>query len=144
MSTKHTPEPWFVKYVRCGLDPFVAANPYEGHRYFNVSTTIEILSDEDYPTKEADAERIVACVNAMAGIENPQKLRESWEAVKHLELDHAQKYKEQRNALLKAFHILFFADNEIELTFAEMKTLKEAQKISEEIEQNGNNLTNES
>jgi hypothetical protein len=49
----HTPGDWEVKEVRGQV--FVAAPPYEGHPYFGVSRTIEIMSDEDYPTKEADA-----------------------------------------------------------------------------------------
>lgn len=64
--SEHTKEPWHVVNHHDIL--YVAAKPYEGHPYFNRTTTIEIMSDEDYPTKEADARRIVACVNACAGI----------------------------------------------------------------------------
>ncbi|MGJ0509094.1 MAG: hypothetical protein ACR652_18625 [Methylocystis sp.] len=66
MSNKHTPEPWQVLEVHGEV--FVAANTYEGHPYHNRTRTIEIMSDEDYPTKEADAHRIAACVNACEGI----------------------------------------------------------------------------
>lgn len=65
MST-HTKEPWEIRHVN--NQPFIAAKPYEGHPYFNRTSTIEVMSDEDYPTKEADARRIVACVNACAGL----------------------------------------------------------------------------
>lgn len=68
--SKHTKEPWEVKYVQGR--PFIAAKPYEGHPYFGCTTTIEVMSDEEYPTKEADAHRIVACVNACAGIPTEQ------------------------------------------------------------------------
>lgn len=43
---------------------FIAAKPYEGHPYFERTMTIEIMSDEDYPTKRADAEFIVRAVNS--------------------------------------------------------------------------------
>ena len=134
MSTKHTPEPWQIKGIN----------------------SIIILDERDYPicllnyedgllidNAFENSKRIVSCVNAMAGIEDPQKLREAWEAVKLLELDQAQKYKEQRNTLLKAFNILFFAQKEIDLTFSEMNILKAAQKVNEEIEQNENSSTDE-
>jgi hypothetical protein len=52
-------------------------------------------------TGKANAERIVSCVNAMAGIEDPQKLRDTWDAIKHLELDAYQKCAEQLEAALK-------------------------------------------
>lgn len=42
----------------------------------------------------SDALRIVDCVNAMEGIQNPKKFRENWEAVKHLELDKYHNLKE--------------------------------------------------
>lgn len=48
----------------------------------------------------ANAARIVACVNAMAGIENPEKFRETWEAIKHLELDAYQQLKEKFDSLI--------------------------------------------
>ncbi len=41
------------------------------------------------------AQRIVECVNAMEGIESPQKHRETWDAIQHLELDACEKYKVQ-------------------------------------------------
>ena len=54
----HTPGDWEVKEVMGQV--FVAAPPYEGHPYLGMSSTIEIMSDEDYPTKEADAWLIAA------------------------------------------------------------------------------------
>ena len=49
----HTPGDWEVKEVMGQL--FIAAKPYEGHPYYNRTRTIEIMSDEEYPTKVADA-----------------------------------------------------------------------------------------
>jgi hypothetical protein len=48
----HTPGDWEVKEVMGQL--FIAAKPYEGHPYYNRTRTIEIMSDEEYPTKVAD------------------------------------------------------------------------------------------
>lgn len=42
----------------------------------------------------SDALRIVNCVNAMDGITNPSNLRETWDAIQHLELDKYQNLKE--------------------------------------------------
>lgn len=135
MSTKHTPEPWQIKGIN----------------------SIIIMDERDYPicllnyetgllieNAFENSKRIVSCVNAMAGIENPQKLRETWEAVKHLELDQAQKYKEQRDTLLEAYKLLLPSMYSGMLTTDQVKILEAAEKIWEEIEQNGNNLTNES
>jgi hypothetical protein len=70
--TKHTPAPWTVKEIN-GQE-FVSAAPYEGHPYFGCSSTIEIMSEEEYPTKSADARLIAAapdlleaCKNAVQG-----------------------------------------------------------------------------
>lgn len=70
MSTKHTPEPWHVANN-------VAVKNAE-------LKTICVLNIHN---REANAQRIVECVNAMAGIEDPKKLRETWEICKDLELD---------------------------------------------------------
>lgn len=42
---------------------FVEGKPYEGHPYHNVASGFEIGGDEDYPTKQADMELIVALWN---------------------------------------------------------------------------------
>lgn len=54
----------------------------------------------DIGTTNANAERIVACVNAMAGIEDPQQLRDTWDLVKDLELDAYHKLKEKYDEAL--------------------------------------------
>lgn len=51
-QSKHTPAPWTVLEVN-GQE-FIGAKPYDGHPYFGCTTTIEVLGDEDYPTRSAD------------------------------------------------------------------------------------------
>ncbi|HEC66589.1 MAG TPA: hypothetical protein ENI23_15040 [bacterium] len=72
---EHTPTPW--KIQNHPADPtefYLAGQKTEDHPYYNsTSYPPEILSDEDYPRKRADAERIVACINAMEGIADPEK-----------------------------------------------------------------------
>lgn len=58
---KHTPEPWEVINSRN-----ITASDYKF-----VATTGRALNHET-PTDKANAARIVACVNAMAGIEDPE------------------------------------------------------------------------
>lgn len=57
MTTEHTPDPWFV------IDPL--------HGHATEYKCVQIGADEMYSTlemKPEDARRIVACVNACAGI----------------------------------------------------------------------------
>lgn len=83
---KHTPEPW------------VSIENVNG---FNVSiqgqgqSIAECWSLMGSRFISANATRIVECVNAMTGIESPLKLRETWDAVKHLELDAYHKAAER-------------------------------------------------
>lgn len=62
---KHTPEPWFVEF--------------ENHVYTADLQVFVALtwgsSKLDEPTIRANAHRIVACVNACEGIEDPAELR---------------------------------------------------------------------
>lgn len=82
MSAKlrHTPGPVEVKEVMG--QKFVAAKPYEGHPYFNRTTTIEILSDEDYPTRNGDIELIAEVFNVTteSGL-TPRQLLEQRDAL---------------------------------------------------------------
>ena len=62
---KHTPEPWEV------VDGyFIEANEETICQFFN-------KYEDDFPNNDANATRIVACVNAMAGITDPQAFRDS-------------------------------------------------------------------
>jgi hypothetical protein len=60
--SKHTSTPWEV--LKINRQYFIAAKPYEGHPYYNRTATVEVLSDEDYPTREADVRFIVEACNA--------------------------------------------------------------------------------
>ena len=77
MSIKHTPAPW---RIRTDLPQPVIAS--ESGQY-----VVAIPS-------EVNAQRIVDCVNAMEGTENPKKHRKTWDAIQHLELDKYHKLKE--------------------------------------------------
>ena len=71
-TMKHTPGPWEVKEIQGQI--FVAGKPYEGHPYFNRTTTVEIMSDEDYPTKEADAHFIAAAPDMLEALKLCKRL----------------------------------------------------------------------
>lgn len=57
-----------------GGQPFIAAKPYKGHPYFGVTSTLEVMSDEEYPTKEADAALIVEAVNSYDRLKRIERL----------------------------------------------------------------------
>jgi hypothetical protein len=65
--TEHTPLPWRVRQHPNDPDEFhISAATPKGHPYHGSTKEIEIMSDEDYPTKRADAELIVRAVNGLA------------------------------------------------------------------------------
>jgi hypothetical protein len=68
MNTNFTPGPWTVLEVHGEI--FVAAEPIEGHPYFNRTRTTEIMSDEDYPRKDADAALISAAPDLYKALDN--------------------------------------------------------------------------
>lgn len=62
---KHTPTPWHVRVLPAHDDMFFIEAPMPNdHPYFGACPYIEIMSDEDYPTKRADADLIVRAVNS--------------------------------------------------------------------------------
>jgi hypothetical protein len=63
-----TPEPWEVDTVEDGPSGDVIARGMRQVGGSGINKGIEIEMFE-----EADADRIVACVNAMAGIEDPEE-----------------------------------------------------------------------
>ena len=72
---KHAREPW--KVYAGGV--YAAATPME------VNDRTLVMTAEMYNALHpADAERILACVNACAGIDDPAKLREQRDAYKEL------------------------------------------------------------
>lgn len=62
-----------------------------------------ITSDGTLPISNmhGNAIRIVDCVNAMEGIEDPKKHRETWDAIQHLELDKYKNLKEAVQSLIQ-------------------------------------------
>jgi len=73
----HTPEPWIAvpRFTNHNDDPYIRTN----HAGMNhVVATMTRLADDDLadtPMAEANGARIVACVNACAGITDPADLR---------------------------------------------------------------------
>jgi hypothetical protein len=65
-TTKHTPEPWELNKTTDGLS-ITSKNGVIVHCY-SVS-----ISDYNHDIPKANAARIVECVNAMTGIEDPKK-----------------------------------------------------------------------
>ena len=63
LDAKATSAPWKVLSIHG--DEFVSAIPYKDHPYFGCTTTIEVMSDEEYPTKSTDAKLIAATRNAL-------------------------------------------------------------------------------
>jgi hypothetical protein len=51
---------------------FVQANTYPGHPYHGVSSGMEIIGDEDYPTKLADARLVAAAPDLLAALKAVQ------------------------------------------------------------------------
>ena len=85
--TQHTKEPWKVRELFNDdevIDCFV-----EGPQEAGMPYCAEILGDDytgfgDLERKRKDAARIVACVNACAGIPDPAAFRDLVEAAKNL------------------------------------------------------------
>lgn len=95
-NQKYTPAPWSLgKFQSTIINTTVLDSDTEEAVYYG-----GLLIAESMRTK--DALRAIACVNAMDGIEDPQKLRDTWEAIKHLELDAFNKMKSERDMLYAA------------------------------------------
>lgn len=67
-GTQATPRPWEIKKFpddsQFRNQFFIAAPMTEDNPYFGHARFAEILADDNYPRKLADAELIVRCVNA--------------------------------------------------------------------------------
>ena len=76
-TTKHTPEPWALvpRFTNRNDDPYIRTN-HAGMNHV-VATLTRLVDDDlaDTPRAEANGARIVACVNACAGIDDPMELR---------------------------------------------------------------------
>lgn len=109
----HTQGRW--KVTRAQGMPVIAteSNPFI---YF-----VSVADWQETPEYEANAYRIVACVNAFDGIEDPQKMRDTWEATKHLELDAYDKTKQE---LDEANNNLTLLRKELEVVTEQLTELK--------------------
>jgi hypothetical protein len=78
MSTKHTPEPWYTDSDR--FVDFIYSDREKVCQFHN-------REKDDFDNKVANAKRIVDCVNAMEGIEDPMEfVRKAQEMREALEL----------------------------------------------------------
>lgn len=69
---------------------------------------LEFITSSDYLDRSLlKAERIKDCVNAFKGINDPLKMRRSWDSIKHLEID---AYQNCRNDLDRALELLRSVD----------------------------------
>jgi hypothetical protein len=89
----HTPGPWHVANV-----PDITGPNAGSYEIFNKPYGLGVVAHAD---SEADAKRIVACVNAMEGIDDPSNLRATWDAIKELELDKYKNLKEAVQSLIQ-------------------------------------------
>lgn len=85
-KTNHTPEPWKAKenHLLSLTGTFIG----------NMHSAATSLAQDRF-----NAQRIVQCVNAMAGIEDPNKLRQTFEKVRYLKLDAYPEMKAERDQL---------------------------------------------
>lgn len=121
MNKKHTPGPWawqkfgnhFQLTAQHGLREIIIGSlavemPMESYPAMNENGILKPINPE-----HPNAKRIVDCVNALEGIENPKTMRDTWELCKELELDAYYKMKEERDQLLKALQKIANQSEEI-------------------------------
>jgi len=89
---KHSETPWIIAHKTDGT-PVIC---YKSSSI--IHTGIAIISNPI--AADENAKRIIDCVNAMEGIEDPIKMRETWDIVKQLELDAYKKVREENDHLL--------------------------------------------
>jgi len=98
----HTPEPWYFEEYS-GLFEIQTEPGYTCHN---------ILDKDQDPNAEANAQRIIDCVNACAGIENLQVLTAIFKAAKGLRTTELiTELTQQRDELLAALEDIFSATN---------------------------------
>ncbi len=71
---KHSPEPWTVG-SRSGGSIGIDSYKHQGTSWFSFASVVVKMSDSESDKEEghANLHRIIACVNAMAGIEDPEE-----------------------------------------------------------------------
>lgn len=90
---KHTPEPWSLATTTVGHPVIVKE---ENGKLFPIT-----VCDFDSSTDGENSKRIIECVNAMAGIEDPKQHRDTWDAIQHLHLDAYHKLKEEHDLFVR-------------------------------------------
>lgn len=98
----HTPTPWYINAEVPHVIDSDLLQGIAGACGANIWRAEEASNEQDC----ANAARIVACVNAMDGIEDPKKLRETWDVVKHLHLDDYHNLKEKYDELKEKYDLL--------------------------------------
>ena len=73
-ETKHTPEPWRIARYAYGEDSgaYVSAGPVLNSEKVIATLYPYSFYNMDADTANVNAERIVACVNALTGIDDPE------------------------------------------------------------------------
>jgi hypothetical protein len=108
IATMNRPKRHVVVIKQCDYEKF--------EHWWNLiksSYSKPILTLSKFGAGKITTERITACLNAMNGIEDPQKLRDTWDAIKHLELDAHQKCNSRLNAVLEEIGDLKNENNQI-------------------------------
>lgn len=96
-NPKHTPEPWKVVININDKSTYAIDGSNPRSRY---------VADD---LLEADADRIVACVNAMAGIEDPQLLRETMDYLVPKQAEDRRELQSENDKLFTALKNLVHA-----------------------------------
>lgn len=91
---KHTPGLWSIRKSDLNIQFDIIADGKEV-----ASTVTSETTDEE---NLANAQRIIDCVNAMDGLEFPHLYRETWDLMKHLQIDAYPKVKAKHDKLLEA------------------------------------------
>jgi len=79
--SKHTKEPWAWSWSRKDEANIITSNNLPDEECLGACFCDESISDEE---RDANSERIVACVNACEGIKNPDAVPEMLKALKQL------------------------------------------------------------
>lgn len=126
MSTKHTPEPWTTKVYEENETRLLGPVEEDGNRHW-IGDIIGPLSNE------ANAKRIVECVNAMQGIDHPVELMSLLRGIKGEDVLKAVKERDElRSAFSEVADMLMKAKrhlNNIEPYFSSPKMIAQIDEV---------------
>lgn len=90
---KHTPTPWSLAHKTDGTPVITKIT----------GNTLQVVAccDLHKSVDLRNANRIIQCVNALEGFEDPIKMRETWDVVKELELDSFHKLKQEHDQFIE-------------------------------------------